>query len=206
MKKMMVSVALVCALFIAGPAWAFNFGLVDASKVFAKFNETQKTKSLLEGEKTKMQQQLDAKKKDVADADAKYLELAKKIQTLRDQKKDAEAKAMEAQLKAQREALANANSELQKFFEESQKRLYDLEEEKMGNLSKALDEKVDAVIKKIAQAKGLEAVFEKRMCYFPGDDDAKKIDITDDVIAALNTGAAAAPAAAPAAPAKKGGK
>lgn len=205
MKKVFVSVAVMCAMFAAGPVFAFNFGLVDASKVFAKFNETQKTKSLLEGEKTKMQQQLDAKKKDVADADAKYLDLAKKIQTLRDQKKEAEAKAMEGQLKAQREALANANSELQKFFEESQKRLYDLEEEKMGNLSKALDEKVDAVIKKIAVAKGLEAVFEKRMCYFPGDDAAKKIDITEDVIAALNAGAAA-PAAAPATPAKKGGR
>ena len=99
---------------------------------------------------------------------------------------------------AQREALANANSELQKFFEESQKRLYELEEEKMGGLSKTLDDKVDAVISRIAKSKNLEAVFEKRFCYFGG------VDITDDVLAALNGGAApaVAPAAAPAA--KKG--
>ena len=203
MKKHLFSIALVCCLAFAGPVWALNFGVVDASKVFSKFSETQKTKSLLEGEKGKMQNQLDSKKKEVADADAKYLELAKKIQGLRDAKKDVDAKALESQLKAQREVLANANSELQKFFEESQRRLYELEDEKMGSLSKVLDEKVDTVIRKIAAAKGLEAVFEKRMVYYPGGEEGKKLDITEDVIAALNAaGVGATPA--PAVPVKKG--
>ena len=171
-----------------------NFGFVDAGKLFNKYNETQKTKTVLEGEKVKLQQTLDAKKKEVADLDAKYAETAKKIMALRDGKKEKDAAALEPTLRSQREALANADNELKKFFEESQKRLYELEEEKMGSLSKVLDEKVDSVIKRVATAKNLEAVFEKRFCYFGG------LDITDEVLAALNAEKAAseAPAAAPA--------
>jgi len=189
-------------LWSAIPAFAFNFGYVDAAKIFSKYSETQKTKNYLESEKGKLQNELDAKKKLVADLDAKYVETAKKLQALRDAKKDNEAKALESQLKAQREALANASSDLEKFFQESQKKLYELEDQKMGDLSKVLDEKVDAVIKKIAAAKALEAVFEKRFCYFGG------VDITDEVLAALNSGGAAMPANSPAPQPtpKKGGK
>ena len=197
-KRLWAMCAIGAFLCVPTMSFAMNFGYVDAAKLFSKYNETQKTKSILEGEKGKLQQELDAKKKEVADLDAKYVETAKKMQALRDAKKEAEAKALEGQLKAQREALANVSGELEKFFQQSQKRLYELEDEKMGNLSKALDEKVDAVIKKIATAKQLEAVFEKRFCYFGG------VDITDEVISTLNAGAAApAPATAPA---KKGGK
>lgn len=203
MKKLMFAICLM-ALVLSAPAVAsaMNFGYIDAGKLFAKYNETQKTKSYLETEKSKLQQDLDTKKKTVADLDGKYVELAKKVQALRDSKKEAEAKALEPQLKQQRELLANASSDLEKFFQESQKRLYELEDEKMGNLSKALDEKVDAVIKRVATQKGLEAVFEKRFCYFGG------LDITDEVISILNGGVAGAPAPAPAtAPApKKGNK
>ncbi len=196
--------ALILVLVFAGStAFAFQFGYVDAAKIFAKYTETQKTKALLESEKAKLQKQLDAKKNELTDLNTKYMQTAKKIQDLRDAKKEAEAKKLEPQLKAEREALANANSEIQKFFEESQKRLYELEDEKMGSLSKTLDDTVDVVIKKIAAAKGLEAVFEKRFCYFGGT------DITDDVLAELNKGktaAPAAPAAPAAAPAKPKGK
>jgi Skp family chaperone for outer membrane proteins len=200
MKKTILSVVFAGSL-LAFPlaASAMNFGYVDAAKLFSKYNETQKTKSLLETEKSKLQIQLDSKKKEVADLDGKYVETAKKVQALRDAKKDAEAKALEVQLKAQRDALANVSAELEKFFQESQKRLYELEDEKMGSLSQDLDKKVDDVIKKIATSKGLQAVFEKRFCYFGGT------DITEDVIKALNTGAGAAPAPA-VAPVKKGGK
>ncbi len=201
MKKTFLHLGLAAALLALPSACAaFSFGYVDAGKLFAKYSETQKTKTYLESEKAKLQKDLDTRKKQVSDLDAKYVEIAKKMQDLRDAKKEAEAKALEPQLRAQREALANANSELQKFFEESQKRLYELEEEKMGGLSKALDDKVDAVISRIAKSKNLEAVFEKRFCYFGG------VDITDDVLAALN-GGGSAPAAAPAAvPAPKKGK
>lgn len=198
MKKLLLQLGLAAALVAlpsACAAAAMNFGYVDAGKLFAKYSETQKTKSYLESEKSKLQKDLDVRKKQVSDLDAKYVAIAKKMQDLRDSKKEAEAKALEPQLRAQREALANSNSELQKFFEESQKRLYELEEEKMGGLSKTLDDKVDAVITQIAKSKNLEAVFEKRFCYFGG------VDITEDVLAALNGGAAstAAPKAAPAA-------
>ncbi|MFZ2956789.1 MAG: OmpH family outer membrane protein [Candidatus Ozemobacteraceae bacterium] len=195
MKKNVWYWGLVAGL-VAMPtvASALNFGFVDAGKLFNKYNETQKTKTVLEGEKVKLQQTLDAKKKEVADLDAKYAETAKKIMALRDGKKEKDAAALEPTLRSQREALANADNELKKFFEESQKRLYELEEEKMGSLSKVLDEKVDSVIKRVATAKNLEAVFEKRFCYFGG------LDITDEVLAALNAEKAAseAPAAAPA--------
>ncbi|MBF0543773.1 MAG: OmpH family outer membrane protein [Candidatus Riflebacteria bacterium] len=170
-------------LFMACPtaSFCFSFGYIDAAKVFAKYSETQKTKSYLESEKSKLQEVLDSKKKAVADLDAKYLETAKKLQALRDAKKDKEVEALEPTLKTQREELANANAELQKFFEESQKKLYEVEEEKMGSLSKFLDEKMDPIIQQIAQAKSLEAVFEKRFCYFGG------VDITEEVLATLNT-------------------
>lgn len=182
----------VMLCFVASASFALQFGYVDAAKIFAKYTETQKTKDYLESEKAKLQKTLDSKKNELTDLNTKYMQTAKKIQDLRDAKKEAEAKKLEPQLKAEREALANANSEIQKYFEESQKRLYEMEDEKMGNLSKHLDETVDNVIKKIATGKGLEAVFEKRFCYFGG------VDITEEVLTELNRlGTAAAPAAKP---------
>jgi Skp family chaperone for outer membrane proteins len=198
MKKMPAVLSLLIAVCFAFPsdALAMKFGTIDAAKLFSKYSETQKTKSYLESEKTKLQKELDTRKKTVADLDGKYVETAKKLQALRDGKKEAEAKALEGQLKTQREALANASSELEKFFQESQKRLYEIEEQKMGDLSKNLDTKVDQVIQKVATSKGFEAVFEKRFCYFGGE------DITEEVIGILNVGSAQVPASTPAAPAR----
>ena len=195
MKRMLAVCTVFCLIGLGVPseALAMKFGTIDAAKLFSKYTETQKTKSYLESEKTKLQQELDTRKKTVADLDGKYVETAKKLQALRDGKKEAEAKALEAQLKGQREALANASAGLEKFFQESQKRLYDIEEKKMGDLSKNLDEKVDQVIQKVAAGKGFEAVFEKRFCYFGGE------DITEEVIRILNSGS---PSMAPAAPPK----
>ncbi|MBI3038786.1 OmpH family outer membrane protein [bacterium] len=181
-KKLFYFVFIAVYLIFSPTVFSFNFGYVDAGKLFNNYAETKKTKGFLESEKGKLQQELDAKKKEVADLDAKYLEIAKKLQALRDSKKDAEAKSLETQLRAQREALSKSNEELQKFFEESQKRLYQLEDDKMGKLTKVLDERVDNVIKQIATSKQLEAVFEKRFCYFGG------VDITEEVIATLNAG------------------
>lgn len=161
-------------------SFGFQFGYIDAAKVFAKYSETQKTRQILESEKEKLQKQLDKKKEEVAQLNAKYVETAKKLQQLRDAKKENEAKKLEAQLKAEREALANANSELQKFFEESQKKLYALEDEKMGSLLNLLGEKVEKIIEKIAKAKKLDAIFEKKVCFYGG------IDITDEIIEELN--------------------
>lgn len=190
MKKIITRILLAMTLlYVPVTASAFQFGYVDAAKIFSMYSETQKTKNILESEKAKLQKELDSRKQQLSDMDNKYVDTAKKIQELRDSKKEEEARKLENQLKSQREALANANMELQKFFEESQKRLYEMEEEKMGTLSKDLDEVVDAVIQQIAAQKKLEAVFEKRFCYFGG------VDITDEVISALNKrGTAPAPA------------
>ncbi|MBF0408303.1 MAG: OmpH family outer membrane protein [Candidatus Riflebacteria bacterium] len=197
----------MAALFLACPvvSYCMEFGYIDAAKVFSKYSETQKTKNYLESEKAKLQVVLDTKKKSLAELDSKYIDTAKKLQALRDGKKEKEAQALEGKLKAQREELANANADLQKFFEESQKRLYQIEEEKMGSLSKFLDEKMDQIIQQVAKSKNLEAVFEKRFCYFGGT------DITEEVLAALNTAfpkpaeGTAAPVPAPA-PKKTSGK
>jgi Skp family chaperone for outer membrane proteins len=51
-------------------------------------------------------------------------------------------------------------------------------------LSKSLDERVDKVIKQVAQKHKIKAVFEKRFFYY-GDDKAVK-DITDEVLQLLN--------------------
>jgi Skp family chaperone for outer membrane proteins len=59
-----------------------------------------------------------------------------------------------------------------------------MEEKEMGDLSKSLDERVDKVIKQVAVKHKIKAVFEKRFFYY-GDDKAV-IDITDEVLAALN--------------------
>jgi len=119
------------------------------------------------------------------------------MQELRDAKKEKDAQALEPKLKDLRQQLAQKQSELQKFFEESQKALYEMEEKEMGNLSKNLDERVDTVIKQIAQKHKIKAVFEKRFFYY-GEESIVK-DITEEVLQALNTGSPAkAPAKAPA--------
>ena len=199
MKKNLSSLGLLFSLAaLPSAAWALNFGYIDTAKMQANYNEMKKVRSMLEGEKAKLQTTLDAKKKDVGELDKEMADLAQKLTAARDGKKDKEAASLEGQMRTKREALVNADGELRKFFEDSQKRLLDLEEEKMGTLYKALDEKLDEVVKKVATSKGLEAVFEKRMCFYGG------VDVTDEVVAQLNAGTSA-PAAAPAAPAKKPG-
>lgn len=185
MKKQMLKLMLAAGL-VASPmvASAAEFGIVDAAKIFNKYSETQKTKQVLESEKAKLQKELEAKKASVKKLDDEYVSVAKKMQDLRDAKKDSEAAKHEATLKDLRQKLAKETGELQKFFEESQKRLYDMEEKEMGSLSKALDERVDNVIKQVAEKHKIKAVFEKRFFYY-GDEQAVK-DITDEVLAALN--------------------
>lgn len=188
LKISFLVLALLCCPLFAG---AFQFGTVDAAKLFAEYSETQKTKAYLESEKGKLQQTLDVKKKALAELDDSYLATAKKIQELRDAKKEAEARKLEEQLKGQREKLVEAKTDMEKFYAESQRHLYEIEEKQMGSLSKDLDEQVDRVIQQIAAQKQLEAVFEKRFCYQGG------IDITEAVIAALNAARGAPPKVQP---------
>jgi Skp family chaperone for outer membrane proteins len=185
MKKHFLKLALAAGLAVSPMmAFAAEFGVVDAAKIFNKYSETQKTKQVLESEKAKLQKELEAKKLAVKKLDDDYVATAKKMQDLRDAKKESEARALESKLKDLRQKLAKETGELQKFFEESQKRLYQMEEKEMGDLSKSLDERVDKVIKQVAVKHKIKAVFEKRFFYY-GDDKAV-IDITDEVLAALN--------------------
>jgi Skp family chaperone for outer membrane proteins len=185
MKKQMLKLILAAGLFVSPVlASAAEFGVVDAAKIFNKYNETQKTKQALESQKEKLQKELEAKKAAVQKLDEEYVTTAKKMQELRDSKKEAEASKLEASLKDLRAKLAKETGELEKFFKESQQRLYEMEEKEMGALSKALDERVDKVIKQVATKHKIKAVFEKRFFYY-GDENAVK-DITEEVLAGLN--------------------
>ncbi len=185
MRKTILRLGL-CAGLIASPimASAFEFGIVDAGQIFNKYSETQKTKQLLETEKEKLQKELESRKAEVKKLDDEYLATAKKLQELRDSKKEKEARALEPKLKDLRTQLSQKTSVLQKFFEDSQKHLYQIEEKQMGSLSKTLDERVDKVIGQVAKKHKLKAVFEKRFFYY-GDDKTVK-DITNEVLSVLN--------------------
>lgn len=179
-KFLMVAGLIACPMM----ASALDFGVIDAAQVFNKYNETQKTKSMLESKKASLQNDLEKKKAEVKKLDDEYVKLAKETQDLRDKKKDVSAN--EKKLTELRKTLATKQGELQKFFETSQKDLYALEEKEMGALSKNLDAKVDGVIEKIAKNYKLKAVFEKRSVYW--QDPAACKDITDEVIKSLNGG------------------
>lgn len=191
MKKQLLKICLAVGL-IASPmtAFAFEFGVVDAGQIFNKYSETQKTKKVLEGQKEKLQRDLESRKAEVQKLDDDYLNTAKRMQEFRDAKKEKDAQALEPKLKNIRQQLAQKQSELQKFFEDSQKALYEMEEKEMGSLSKNLDERVDSVIKQIALKHKIKAVFEKRFFYY--GEEATVKDITDEVLQALNTSPAKA--------------
>ena len=123
-------------------------------------------------------------KAEVKKLDDEYMAIAKKLQGLRDAKKERQARALEPKLKGLRQKLSQKTAALQKFFEESQKHLYKLENKEMGSLSKSLDQKVDKTIEKVAKRYKLKAVFEKRFFYYGAKKAVK--DITEEVLAALN--------------------
>ena len=179
-KLLLIAGLISCPLMVS----AAEFGIIDSAQVFNKYNETQKTKNMLESKKATLQTELEKRKKEVEALDTKYVELAKETQKKRDAKKDVTAN--EKQIAELRKQLATKQGELRKFFDESQKSLYELEEKEMGKLSKNLDTKVDAVIGKIAKNYKLKGVFEKRNIYWQDSTSFK--DITDEVIKSLNSG------------------
>lgn len=187
MKKQLLTLCMLVTLMTVPLAvFSAEFGMVDAALIFSKYNETQKTKSLLEAEKAKLQTALESRKKAVQKLDDEYLEVAKRMQELRDSKKEKEARALEPKLSELRQQLSQKSGELQEFFESSQRELYELEETQMGELSKSLDDKVETAIKQIALKHKMKAVFEKRFLYYGADKVVK--DITNEVIAILNRG------------------
>lgn len=179
-KFLLIAGLVACPLMVS----AAEFGIIDAAQIFNKYNETQKTKTMLENKKASLQADLEKKKAEVKTLNDKYIDLAKDTQKKRDSKKDVSAN--EKQMADLRKQLTAKESELQKFYEESQKGLYALEEKELGALSKNLDAKVDTVIDKIAKKYKLKAVLEKRSVYWK--DPKACQDITDEVIKALNAG------------------
>ena len=174
-------------MFLVGfssASFAYEFGVVDAAKIFSEYKETQRTRNLLESEKLKLQSELESRKQAVEKLDNEYLEVAQRMQQLRDERKESEARALEPRLSELRQQLSQQTAQLQEYFEHSQRQLYELEERHMGELSQSLDDKVESVIETIAKKHKIKAVFEKRFFYY-GDDKTVK-DLTDEVIAALN--------------------
>ncbi len=181
-KFLIIAGLVVCPIMVS----AAEFGVIDAGQIFNKYNETQKTKNMLESKKASLQDELEKKKAEVKKLNDKYIELAKEVQAKRDAKKDKEVPALEKQIAEIRKQYAAKEAELQEFYSTSQKNLYALEEKELGNLSKNLDSKVDAVIEKIAKKYKLKAVFEKRSVYWKDPKICQ--DITDEIIKALNGG------------------
>lgn len=192
MKKYVLQLCLAAA-FAAAPAIAFaaaEFGLIDTAKVREGSTEIQKTHKSLENQKDKLQKELEAKRDRLKKLDDEYVSVAKQIQELRDKKKDKEAQNLEGKLKELRQKLAKETSEVQRFFEESQKGLYALERKELSSLHKSIDSRLDSVIAEIAKRNKLKAVFEKAFCFYTDPSVVK--DITEEVIKKLN-GSATAP-------------
>ena len=180
-KFLLIAGLVACPVLVS----AAEFGIIDAAQIFNKYNETQKTKTMQKNKKATLQNELEKRKAEVKELNDKYIQLAKETQKKRDSKAK-DVAASEKQMTELRSKLAAKEGELQKFFEESQKNLYALEEKEMGALSKNLDAKVDTVIEKIAKNYKLKAVFERRGVYWQDKTACK--DITDEVIKALNSG------------------
>jgi len=179
-KLLIIAGLVVCPIMVS----AAEFGIIDAAQIFNKYSETQKTKNMLESKKAALQKKLEEKKDEVKKLNDKYLELAKDIQKKRDAKKD--VSASEKQMADIRKQLTAKDADLQKFYQDSQRDLYAMEEKEMGALSKNLDSKVDAIIEKISKNYKLKAVFEKRSVYWQDKTACK--DITEEVIKSLNSG------------------
>lgn len=177
---------LIMATLILSPiiASAYEFGIVDASRIFSNYKETQRTKAYLESEKAKLQTELETRKQEVEELDNRYLEVAREMQNLRDSRKENEARTLEPRLAELRQQLSRKTGELQQFFEQSQRALYEMEEQQMANLSQSLDDRVESVIEQVAKQHGIKAVFESRFFYY-GDEKTVK-DLTDEIIAILN--------------------
>ncbi len=185
MKKTFLKYTLALAiLMVPSLASAYDFGLVDSAKIFNQYKVTQKTKATLEQKKAELQKELEARKETVQKIDDDYANTARQLQTTRDAKKD--TKALETKLADLRKELAQKSGDLQKFFEESQRSLYVLEEQEMTSLSKDIEGKVDRIIGELAKKNRLKAVFSKNATFW--HDNKAVYDMTNDVIKALNTG------------------
>lgn len=180
-KYLLIAAAVAVCPTIAS---AYEFGVIDSAKVFKEYKVTKQTKETLEKRKDALQKELEGKKASVKVLDDEYTDMAKKIQDLRSKKKEKEAKDLEAKFSDLRKQMAKASGELQKFFEESQRELYALEEKEMGSVAKDVETKVEKVIQDISKKNKLKAVFAKPTTFWI--DEKAVYDMTDEVIKTLN--------------------
>ena len=62
-KFLLIAGLVACPLMVS----AAEFGIIDAAQIFNKYNETQKTKNMLESKKASLQTELEKRKKEVKD-------------------------------------------------------------------------------------------------------------------------------------------
>jgi outer membrane protein len=157
-------VVVMTALFLSVTAGAFamNVGYVDIEKVFNQYSGTKKAKEKLQGELEKEQKKIEEKKAEILKLKD---DLEKKASVLEKSKVD--AKKMELQTKLEK---------LQSDAMEIQQKLLGQEKEMTANII----EEIRVIVKKIAEEKKYEMVFEKNLLLYGGD------DITPFVVKRMN--------------------
>ncbi|PKL80427.1 MAG: hypothetical protein CVV27_00395 [Candidatus Melainabacteria bacterium HGW-Melainabacteria-1] len=165
MKKQLIAglAALMLAAPIAAPAQAeVKVGVIDVQRILSG---------------SSLMKALEAAQKDVMDAEKALLDFRqKKLEELQGmQKQVAEGKmTQEDFLKKQRQF----EDEVMNKVKSEQGRL-EKKKEEIRKMKDGLEKDVEAAVKKVATAKGLEMVINKQMVIFGGT------DITQDVIGAL---------------------
>jgi len=162
MKKIMVVVMTALFLSVTAGAFAMNVGYVDIEKVFNQYSGTKKAKEKLQGELEKEQKKIEEKKAEILKLKD---DLEKKASVLEKSKVD--AKKMELQTKLEK---------LQSDAMEIQQKLLGQEKEMTANII----EEIRVIVKKIAEEKKYEMVFEKNLLLYGGD------DITPFVVKRMN--------------------
>lgn len=175
-----LTLAALCAALIAAPALAYaadDIGVVNMSKVLGKYNKVKKVNDMLAKAKDERQKQLDGKQESLRALKEK---LDQDFKSLSDDEKKKRGKQLEKGLE-----------DLQEYHDKLMGELRDLQADKF----KDLEEDIVQAVKRVAKVKNLSMVIERGVVFTGG------VDITEDVIADLNGGAAAP--AGDAKPAKK---
>jgi len=165
MKKFIVMAMTAAFLLVTAGVFAaegMNVGYVDIEKVFNQYEGTKKAKEKLQGELEKEQKKIEEKKSEIIKLKE---DLEKKASVLEKSKVD--AKKAELQTKLEK---------LQSDAMEIQQKLLGQEKEMTANIV----EEIRVIVKKIAEEKKYDMVFEKNLLLYGGD------DITPFVVKKMN--------------------
>jgi len=153
MKKLLVVLFVtVFALGIVGSAFALNVGYVDIKKVFNQYEGTKKAKAKLQGALEKEQKNIESKKDELLKLKD---DLEKKASVLDKDK-----------VRAKQEELQSKYEKLQKEAIEIEQKLRAQEEELTSNIVG----EIRNIVKKIAEEKKFDLVFEQNMLLYGGED------------------------------------